>query len=282
MASLMDLLGSLRQGEQFWFQMIVTPTGFDWIKDSQAQLDKILGRKKKSKPGILMRLLEFIGNLSELIFPIWQDIEGGKSDKKDDKRTMLDLTPLEKRQVEGIHLKSIKMGFQAKLRMVYVAKKEVMNKAKVANGFVGYIKQFISLDLNNFKPDLKKTMTKTVYFNKDARLVTKKRRVFRNYINRSNYGREPFLLNTEELATLWHFPVEANVKSPLVQKAPGRKADAPSSLPLAEERVNAGPDIFAGLADTYGYQKTDHYSGHDNKFAEDAPSSTPPPNLPIV
>lgn len=278
MASLMDLCGSLRQGEQFWFQMVVTPTGFDWAKDSQAQLDKILGRKKKSKPGIFIRFLEFIGNISELIFPIWQDIDGKKSDKKDDKRTMLDLTPLEKRRVEGIHLKSVKMGFQAKIRIIYVAKKEVMNKAKVVNGFVGYIKQFISLDLNSFKPDLKKTMTKTVYFSKDSRLVTKKRKVFKNYINRSNYGREPFLLNIEELATLWHFPVEANVKSPLIQKAPGRKADAPSSLPLAEEAPSSSSDIFTGLS-SGGYQAI---SRQTDGNAVEAPTVSPPPNLPIV
>lgn len=278
MASLMDLCGSLRQGEQFWFQMIITPTGFDWVKESKAQMDKILGRKKKAKPGLFIRLLEFIGDLSELIFPIWQDIDGKKANK-DEKRTMLDLTPIEKRQVEGIHMKSIKMGFQTKIRILYVAKKEVMNKAKVANGFVGYIKQFISLDLNSFKPDLKKTMTKTVYFNKDSRLVTKKRKIFQNYISRSGDGREPFLLNIEELATLWHFPVEANVKSPLVQKAPGRKADAPSSLPLAEENTRPSMDIFSNFSGNINQGSNNQV---ERSGALDAPTSSPPPNLPIV
>ena len=61
-------------------------------------------------------------------------------------------------------------------------------------------------------------MTKTVYFNRAPRLATKKRKIFNNYVNRSSYGRKPFLLNIEELATLWHFPIEANVKSLLVQK----------------------------------------------------------------
>ncbi len=246
MAALMDLCGSLKQGEQFWFQMIVIPTGFDWVKDAQKELDKVLGRKKKANPGMFIQGLEFVGNASEAILPIWGDIDPSKA-KKDEKRTMLDLTPKEKRQVEAIHLKSIKMGFQTKLRVVYVAKKEVMNKAKVFNGFVGYIKQFISLDLNSFKPDLKITMTKTVYFNRESRLNVKKRNLFNNYINRSDSGREPFLLNIEELATLWHFPVEANVKSPMIQKAPGRKADAPSSLPIADDKMPLPADIFSGF-----------------------------------
>ncbi len=247
MASLMDLCGSLRQGEQLWFQIIVTPTGFDWVKKVQAQLDKILGRKKKAKPGLVIQGLEALGNASEIILPIWQDIDPSKAKDKDDKRTMLDLTPKEKRQVEAMHLKSIKQGFLTKLRLVYVAKKDVMNKAKAINGFVGYIKQFMSLDLNSFKPDLNVTMTRAQYFLKEPRTLIKKRKLFNNYINRSGYGREPFLLNTEELATIWHFPVEANVKSPLIQKAPGRKADAPSSLPLSEEEVTLPDDIFTGL-----------------------------------
>lgn len=279
MASLMDLCGSLRQGEQFWFQIIVTPTGFDWIKKSQEQIDKILGRKKKSKEGLFIQLLSWIGDLSEIIFPIWKDIDGGKADKKDDKRTMMDLTPLEKKQVEGINDKAAKMAFNAKIRIIYVAKKEVINKAKVANGFVGYIKQFAALDLNGFKPDVKKTMTKAVYFNKDSRLTTKKRRVFHNYINRSNDGREPYLLNIEELATLWHFPVEANVKSPLIQKAPVKKADAPSSLPLAEETSVSAPDIFANILDKHvGSTQNNNFQ---NNQVDESPVA-PPPNLPIV
>lgn len=275
MASLMDLCGSLRPGENFWFQMIVIPTGFDWVKDSQKELDKILGRKKKAKPGIFIQGLEILGDASEVILPIWGDIDGSKT-KKDEKRTMLDLTPKEKRQVEAIHLKSIKMGFQTKIRVLYVAKKELMNKAKVFNGFVGYMKQFISLDLNSFKPDLKKTMTKTVYFNRDARLNVKKRNIFNNYIHRSDDGREPYLLNIEELATLWHFPVEANVKSPMVQKAPGRKADAPSSLPLAEEKAHLPADIFSGF-DVSNEEKIETLSGKDEQEADSLP-----PNLPFV
>jgi hypothetical protein len=279
MASLMDLCGSLRQGEQLWFQMIVIPTGFDWAEESEKAADNILGRKKKYKPGLFIRFLEFIGNLSEIIFPIWQNIEGGEK-KEERAKTMMDLSPLEKKRIEAIQIKSSKMAFLSKVRMVYIAKKDVMNKAKVSNGFVGYIKQFIALDLNSFKPDLKNTMTKTVYFNKAPRLAVKKRKIFRNYINRSSEGREPFLLNIEELATLWHFPIEANVKSALVQKAPGRKADAPSALPLAEEIFPSSSDIFSSLGPKGQNIKAQEINSLNNTTY--SPQSSPPPNLPIA
>jgi hypothetical protein len=242
MASLMDLCGSLRQGEQLWFQIIVIPTCFDWVKTSLKEINKIFGRKEKSKPGLISKGVEALGQASELIYPIWGDVEAKKEDKP---KNMMDLTPDEKRKVEGAQLKASKLGFEAKIRVLYVAKKEVMNKAKVANGLVGYIKQFAALDLNNLKPDLDYTFTKAVYFFQKSRLLEKKRKIFRAYVKRSDdRGRRPGLYNIEELATLWHFPIEANVKAAMVQKAPGRKADAPSALPLAEERVAPLSDIF--------------------------------------
>ncbi|PKM87594.1 hypothetical protein CVU83_02835 [Candidatus Falkowbacteria bacterium HGW-Falkowbacteria-2] len=243
MASLMDLCGSLREGEQFWFQLIVIPTGFDWIAQTDKAVEKILG-KKKSSTGFFSKALEWLGVLSEMIFSIWGDIEDKKSDDKG--MSMVELSPKQHKQVEAIQAKSSKLAFEAKIRVIYVARREVMNRSKVTSGFVGYIKQFASLDLNNLKPDTTSTMTKTAYFNKDKRLIRKKNAIMTNYINRDDYsGRAPGIYDIEELATLWHFPLEANVKSPLVQKAPGRKADAPSSLPMVDDFIGGtSPELF--------------------------------------
>jgi len=288
MASLMDLCGSLRQSEQFWFQLIVQPTGFDWIKESEKEIDKILERKKKVDPSYAMRGLEALGNASETVFPIWQDIDPSKKKEEKRPRSMMDLSPLEKRRIEGIELKASKLGFLAKIRVVYIAKKDVFNKAKVANGIVGYIKQFASMDLNGLKPDLDHTMTRTAYFLKEMRLNEKKRLIFHHYLKRSDTrGLKMALWNIEELATLWHFPIEANVKIPLVQKAPGRKADAPAALPLAPKEEKVLPDIFSGLergagrAGRAGQNRSEAttVSAADDLTKKDA---APPPNLPTA
>ena len=274
MASLMDLCGSIRQGEQLWFQTLVIPTGFDWVKESAKEIDKIFGRKAKAKNGLTSKGLEALGDISEVIYPIWQDIDSSK--KKEDKpKSMMDLTPDEKRKVEGIQLKVSKLGFEAKFRVVYIAKKEVKNNSKVASGMVGFMKQFASLDLNNLKPDVDKTMTKATYFRQSANLLRKKRRIFQAYIKRSDgRGRTPGLYNIEELATVWHFPIEANVKAAMIQKAPGRKADAPTALPLAEEIAAPLPDIF----------RTAMESDKKSQRLDDltAKNGTPPPNLPFA
>lgn len=245
MASLMDLCSSLRTGEQLWIQFIVIPTDFSWTKKSDKEIDKLLGKEIK-ETGLAMKFLTWLGDLSEHIFSIWGDIK--PSDQKTS--SMLELTPKKRKQMEAIQMKAGKLGFEFKMRAVYIAKKELLNKAKVTSGLVGWIKQFGVLDLNSFKPDMNVTATKTAYFNKDARLITKKNTLMQNYIARSGYsGQTPSILNIEELATLWHFPLEANVKAPLIQKAPGRKSDAPASLPIFEEtsRQALPPDIFGDL-----------------------------------
>ncbi len=285
-ASLMDLCGSLRQGEYLWFQIIIIPTGFDWIKDSEKEINKILGKKEKSKPGLMTKGLEALGDASEIFYPIWTDLEAPKEVKA---KSMMELTPGEKKKVEAIHLKSGKVGFGAKIRTVYIARKEVMNKVKVANGLVGYMKQFAALDLNNLKPDVGKTFTKTVYFFRESRLNTKKRNILNAYIGRSSgIGANPGIFNIEELATLWHFPVEANVKAAMIQKAPGRKASAPAELPLAEEKKAAIPDIFnEGAAEResfeshiFGVPETGEASELDSDLIEKR--VLPPANLPFI
>ena len=283
MASLMDLCSSLRQGEQLWFQIIVIPIGFDWIKECEKAVDKILGRKGKSKPGVISKLVEWMGEASELIYSIWGDIEGKEKADSGEKK-MLELTPLEKRKAEAAHHKSTLIAFEAKIRMVYVARRDVINKGKVANGIVGYMKQFASPDLNNLKPDLDLTMTKAQYFFQNYRVEEKKKKIYQAYIRRSdNRGLRPGLFNIEELATLWHFPMEAGVKSSLVQKAPGRKADAPSALPLEELPLESVPDIFSPAslagASAFGNQAKSEFLAEE-EFGQKA--AQPPENLPFA
>ncbi len=241
MALLMDLCSSLKRGEQLWFQLIVKPIGFDWPEEGEKEINKILGEKPKITffNDTIDKIMEWIGAFSEAIYKLWGDIPEEKEDSKDDVFRMMNLKPKEKKQIEAIQEKISKLGFEVKLRAVYIARKEVMNKAKVANGMVGFIKQFALLDLNNLKPDMDMTATRADYFFKERRLNRKKNNIINNYIARDEWaGRLPGVLNIEELATIWHFPVESVVRAPLIQKAPGRKAGPPMELPVGEEIVS--------------------------------------------
>jgi len=297
MASLMDLTSSLRRGEQLWYQIIIRPIGFEWPEIGDVEVDKILGKKRKSTGinRIIDMILEWMSDLSEGVYKLWGDIEEKKKDEKEDVLKMMQLTPKQKRKVEGIHDKCNKLGFDTKLRFVYLAKKDVMNKPKVANGMVGFMKQFASMDLNNIKPDMKLTATSVHYFYKEKRLLYRQNNIMRNYKNRSiEAGRMPYILNIEELATIWHFPVEDVVKAPLIQKVPGRKSQPPMTLPSGEELVSEEIEPFfkEKIIEIETFKTRDKEESNNKKvtFTKSAApdfdlkedKKSPPPNLPFV
>lgn len=288
MASLMDLCSSLGKGEQLWYQIILRPIGFDWMDELDKEADRVLGEKVKSKKNIIATALDFllggISTISEAVLGMTTLTSGEAEKEADEPLKMLGLKPKPKRQIEAIHEKTSKMGFDFKVRMVYLAKKEVKQNAKVVNGFVGYMKQFAALDLNNLKPDLDRTGTSTAYFFRGKHLNYRKNRILQNYINRDvAAGRNPGLMNIEEIATIWHFPHEGVVKAPLIQKTAGKKAEAPMSLPRGGEVVSEerAEPIFLeeeelareeGGQPDFEFQKE---AGDVNK------KGTPPGNLPI-
>ncbi len=227
----------MKKGEQFWYQIIVYPTGYDWVKKGDAEISRILKEKPKGSKNIADFLIEgsvnTLWSFSEMIFTTGAENE---KKKEEDSLKMMNLKPKEKKQVEAIQGKISKQGFECKIRFAYVAKKEVFNKAKAIFGIIGFMKQFMDLDLNNFKPDMAVTATSAHYFFTESRKNEKKGKIVRAYKDRTGTrGRKRFILNIEELATLWHFPVEAVVKAPLIQKSPGRKAEPPMTLPIMEE-----------------------------------------------
>ncbi|MFH1427227.1 MAG: hypothetical protein ABIG60_01725 [Patescibacteria group bacterium] len=271
MAALMDLNSSLGKGEQLWYQIIVIPIGFDWPKKGEEEIDRILGQKPKATflNNFIDKIVEWISEISEMIYQLWGDIEDKNKKEEEDRFRMMNLKPGEKIRVEGVQEKIGKLGFEFKIRVVYLAKKEVLNKNKVGNGFTGYMKQFASLDLNNIKPDMKLTVTKTEYFFRESRLIRRKNNIINNYINRDDWGgKKPGIMNVEELASIWHFPVESVVKAPLIQKAPGRKAEPPMALPIGEEIVSE--EILEPIFEegTREIRATDKFSSFEADMAE--------------
>ena len=287
MAVLMDLMGSVRKGEQLWYQILVIPTGHAWADKGDDEIKKIIGEEVKSDnlaDKFIDGLISWLGIFSELIYSLWGDIDSSKKEEKEPQFKMMNLKPKQKRQIEEIQEKVGKIGFEVKIRYIYLAKKEVINKSKIAYGFTGYMKQFNFNDLNSYKPDVGDggTITKVSYdriFGK-YRVNIRKNKIMTAYMARSDgRGRLPHVLNTEELASIWHFPVEASVKAPLIQKAPGRKAEPPAGLPIGVE--NTSKNLESG----YGLKAENIFvsagKAKDNK-AKAKSENSPPANLPIV
>jgi len=279
MAALMDLCSSLKHGEQLWYQLLVYPIGFDWPSVGEREISKVIGEKVKVKDNIFDKILGWILDIVGEFTGIFL-ISAPEEKKEEPPFKMMNLKPEQKRRVEMIQEKVGKLGLEFKIRVVYVSKKEVMNKYKVFSGVTGFMKQFAWNDLNNLKPDMDITGTKPEYFFKNYRATIRKIKLVAHYKNRSRKGRNPGIMNVEELASIWHFPIESVVKAPLIQKAPGRKAVPPTSLPISEEvgRVMIDESIFGPAPK----------SADASPFASEPKPPVaiekimPPPNLPIV
>lgn len=300
-AALMDLMSSLNKGEQIWYQLILIPIHPDyWSKEasptSEEVISEIVGEKIEPKKNIVDKigdsLIKFLGDFSEVVYKLWGDIEDKKEEKEEQPFKMMNLKPRQKKQIEAVQEKVGKLSFGVKIRFLYLAKKEVMNKYKAANGFGGFMKQFQTSDLNSFKANTgaKGTATKVNYpIFKQVRLNRKKRKIVMAYKNRSDtIGRTPMVLNIEELATIWHFPIDTVVKAPLIQTAAGRKVEPPSSLPFSKDnvdlsifkgksKINDSDNIFFKQAELQ-VESQDELVGKNNNDAKDSS----PGNLPFA
>lgn len=213
LASLSEILGSLKPGEHIWIQFLISPTGDEWTKESEGELDKILGR----------------------------DVVVAEGENKRDKQ----LSPGEKILAGSITDKISKLGFKTTLRFVYIGKKDIFSLANGA-AISGAFKQFASQDRNGFRA-VKKTIPKASwpgfigkwplklipYPGKKSEEYKKKRKLFRNFRGRS-FGEKTFILNTEELATLFHLP-SVEVRAPLLERIEAKKGTPPMGLPVEEE-----------------------------------------------
>jgi hypothetical protein len=296
LASLLETMSKVQIGEQVWIQIIVKPTGFGWPERSMKEVYKIAGKKMASKKSFWSQIFDpitgllFLSGGEPMFWP--QDLEGSssKKDKDDMPSMMLHLTPGEKGAIEAIENKASKGGFECKIRLIYISPKEIYSPARVIASVFGSIKQFNTLDLNSFKPD-KKTKTKINYFFRKSRTARRRRRLMYAYKARSGIGgHNYFILNTEELATIWHFP-SILIKAPLLQRTESKKSSAPSSLPIqmtetadkskvSEEltRQLVTPNFNVDLSDKHFEER---FAKKDTNTAEPPKhKGQAPPNLP--
>lgn len=297
LASLLETMSKIQVGEQVWIQIIVKPTGFTWPERSLKEAYKLAGKKFDEKKSWFSRLWEPISSLfflstgEPIVWP--QDLTASSSSNKreDAPSLMLHLTPGEKGSIEAIEKKAGKMGFECKIRLIYISPLDKYAPSRVISSVFGSIKQFNTLDLNSFKPD-KKTKTKIDYFFIKTLLAIRRKNLMRGYKARSGTrGHNYFILNTEELATIWHFPSKF-VKAPLLQRTESKKSEPPFSLPVVKGNVDSRditeeltrqlvtPSFNVNLSNKYFEER---FAKNDTKnTSKPQNKNQPPTNLPTA
>lgn len=233
MAALLESMSKISQGEHVWLQLIVRPTNDQWKEEGIRIAKKLVGAKVVEKPTLIEKALGVPATMiGEVLNAIMSNPEEGiEKGGRELISIMQFLTPGERRIIEALQFKISKIGFQTKFRMIYLAKKEVFHKGRGVSAIMGAIKQFNTLDLNGFRP-YKQVTTKVNYFFVKKRTAWRQRKIMRRYKKRGFMaGATPYILNIEELASIFHFPV-MEVRAPLVRKTESKRSEPPIGLPI--------------------------------------------------
>lgn len=241
MAGLLEVMSNIRQGEQIWVQILARPVNDHWKKEGEHLVKKLIGAKSEEKKSRLSKALgPIMSELGDLFRRLLQAPFGvpepqEKSEKKEEgpRSQMLFLSPGERNVVEAIEHNIAKIGFEVKLRFIYLAPIDVykkIGKSRINGVRGGLEKPFSSQDLNSLRIN-KRLLSRVDYFAK-LRTPPRQRRIMR-YFKRRSFHTAGFVLNTEELATLWHFPI-LTVKAANLRRAGAKKGEAPQDIPFEQ------------------------------------------------
>ncbi len=242
-ATLAEALSKIGPNTQFWIQIMASPTAVDpmtnfkkWLSDGEKLRDKLARRDEPAgdAPPIL-------GEVSKIIFT-------GKTSEpeKKERETFppeMKLTPGEREILGGLEQKMSKPCFNTSIRFIWMGKRDVWFKSNFRLGF-SFFSDFMTLNMNGLIP-LGKTLTKIhkswflpLNWLIPRRTYLRCRRLFRNYKERLSvfYPRNggSFILNSEELASIFHFPSQAVAAAPGISRVEA-KTGMPPGLPVEEE-----------------------------------------------
>ncbi len=246
--SLLEALAKLKPAEQLWFQIVAAPIlnkDIPWVSRGQALANELAKRPapKKTRP--------MFQEAAEALI-----LGPPKEEPKEELGIIapeLRLTPGEKEILKGVENKISKQGYKAWIRMLYLCQ---VNKPHFYGHYkIGrtYLNHFMTENLNGICY-MGPTRTRIHYWLRERRLYLRKRKQFRHYLDRlpayfpwnlmgepvfphirgiyplgPGIGQGAFVLNAEELATLYHFP--SKIKVPTVPRVEAKKGGPPLGLP---------------------------------------------------
>jgi len=222
------------------FQIFVLPTtpdneehGKKWVERGQKIVNKLIGKKEEEKENVWEDIKEFTINL--LLAPFRQPIWKTEEEKSKEEFNIQKLTPGERRVVELIQQKLGKLGFWCNFRIAYIATKDIFeNKRGAATALISSVlRNFSTGDLNGFSLyplGISKSRMSP------KRIFIIKRREYRFFkiyrlpelsaqiqakLKPKNLDKA-FILNSEELASLFHPPMEF-VPPSGIERVPARE-----------------------------------------------------------
>ena len=226
-----EFLGSIRAGENVWIQIMFRKF-----------------EKEGWKHGIWKGTKDLKAEVKKEIEKIRKEAMPKDADKDKAVIKFPQQTKGQELRIAALERSADKVAYDSVVRMVYIAKKDAFNKANIG-GMLGSFKQYGSNSLNGFKPKFttdisnnQKDLRRILPFLKgyyDGKIDKYKKSILNGYKLRSffewpyrYYKMKPFILTTEELATIFHFPGNIVSQTPTLRRVPSKKSEAPSNLPI--------------------------------------------------
>jgi hypothetical protein len=224
-------------GEEIWIQILVKPIADDWHKYSERWIKSL----KNGSSGKLFQGggMAWLGGLFEAL---WKPPEAGGSKPT----SAPELSDRAKTRIAEAEKKATKLGYEVRIRLAYLGDDTTSARQRM-QAIVGTFKQYNSTNLNGFK-------VSGASFKKEDIAKYRKRQ----------FGLTGgFILNIEELASVYHLP-HTNVETPNIVWASSKTAEPPAKLPLItgnsaiDENISAfGLTNFRGINHQFGMLRSD-------------------------
>lgn len=241
--SLLESMSRLGQGEHYWVQFITVPVDAtdepEIYEQAKKAINKITKRPEKKQATFFE---DFSATFTSLIMGpkkegesySWPAFE--RNEETGEKE--MALTPGEREILTEIEGKMKKPLFRTTVRGVYVARRENWRSPHRIL-MRGYMAHFSTKNLNAFRFGTR-SRPRIHYFMRKRRVFLRARQMFRNSVLRfpplfpeRRVEDDNPILNSEELATLWHFPLRTTgMVAPTLEKIESKKAGPPPNLPV--------------------------------------------------
>ncbi len=223
-------------GEELWIQVLAKPVEDSW----QVEADHWISRLREGSASILPSVGSSMRWLGGLFAALWRPPEEGLAGGKGP-----EISERNKTRIAEAEKKATKLGYEVKIRLAYLGENQTNAKLRM-QALVGTFKQFNSTNLNGFKP------IKAAYG----------KEFLEKYRRRAFFG-DGFILNIEELASVFHLP-HTNVETPNIVWASAKTAEPPSKLPVLtgsdtnDDQISAfGVTNFRGINHQFGMLRYD-------------------------
>jgi hypothetical protein len=202
-----------KEDEEMWIQIMARPIPDTWHKKGARAAARIRGGSTLNGGAAMGYAGEM---LAALVRPPSQTAAGG---------TPKEMSERDKTRVTAIEEKSRKLGYRVKIRLLYAGHDQHTARLRM-QALVGAFKQFNTTNLNGFE-------ARRPSFNRDKQLEYQTRFFIDN----------GFILNIEELASLFHLP-HTTVETPNIVWATVKTAEPPPNIPVQEKGKENDISLF--------------------------------------